>query len=133
MEVGNGGFGPGDGILALSSALLPGRLYQLCDWGSGIRSALDCTRPEAPVIRIDANMAKADVPVRVPEALHFDRASAVKEACWIESPSLEEWLTGWLDGLPLFYAAYRGPDTNDDDDEYEDEDGEESHEDAEEA
>lgn len=123
-EVGGGGFGPGDaGLRPLASALLPGRLYPLCDWGSGIMSALDCTSPDAPVIRIDPNMPKADVPARVPLALHFDRAAEVKQACWVESPSLEQWLTDWLDGQPLFYAAYRGADDEDIDDE---EDGEEA-------
>ena len=125
LEIGSGGFGPGDGLTGLpapSTPALSAHLYPLCDWGSGISSALDCARPEAPVIRIDPNMAKADVPVRVPPALHFDRAAEVKDACWVESPSLEEWLTDWLDGQPLFYAAYRGADTEDDDEEYEDED-----------
>ena len=125
IEVGSGGFGPGDaGLFPLASALLPGRLYPLCDWGSGILSALDCTKPEAPVIRIDPNMPKADVPVRVPEALHFDRAAEVKSACWVESPSLAQWLTDWLDGQPLFYAAYRGAGNEDDDMDDEEEDGE---------
>ncbi len=120
-EVGSGGFGPGDtGLLPLASALLPGRLYPLCDWGSGILSALDCTAPDAPVIRIDPNMPKADVPARVPLVLHFDRAAEVKQACWAESPSLAQWLTDWLDGQPLFYAAYRGVDDEDDMDDEED-------------
>ena len=123
-EIASSGFGPGDaGLRPPASALLPGRLYPLCDWGSGIQSALDLTTPDAPVIRIDPNMPKADVPARVPPALHFDRAAAVKSACWIESPSLEQWLTDWLDGQPLFYAAYRGADAEEDDDE--EEDGEE--------
>ena len=124
-EIGPGGFGPGDaGLRPPASALLPGRLYPLCDWGGGILSALDCTKPDAPVIRIDPNMPKTDVPVRVPVALHFDRAAEVKQACWVESPSLAQWLTDWLDGQPLFYAAYRGAD-NDDDMDDEEEDGEE--------
>ena len=126
LEIG-GSFGPGDaGLRPLVSALLPGRLYPLCDWGSGILSALDCTKPDAPVIRIDPNMPKADVPARVPPALHFDRAAEVKTACWVESPSLEQWLTDWLDGQPLFYAAYRGADDEADDElDDEEEDGEE--------
>jgi hypothetical protein len=127
LEVGPGGFGPGEGLRGLPDALLPGRLYPLCDWGGGILSALDCTKPEAPVIRLDPNMPKADVPVRVPTALHFDRAAEVKQACWVESPSLEQWLTGWLDGQPLFYAAYRGSESEEDDENMDDEeeDGEE--------
>lgn len=123
IEIGSG-FGPGNGgLLAPPSALLPGRLFPLCDWGSGIQSALDVVSADAQIIRIDPNMPKADVPARVPPALHFDRADAVKAACWIESPSLERWLTDWLDGQPLFYAAYRSANPEDDEDDSEDEDG----------
>lgn len=123
IEIGSG-FGPGDaGLLPPPSALLPGRLFPLCDWGSAIQSALDPLSPDAQIIRLDPNMPKADVPARVPPALHFDRADAVKAASWTESPSLAQWLTDWLDGQPLFYAAYRGAEIEDDeDDDYEDED-----------
>ena len=121
------GVGPGDtGLLSLPSALLPGRLYPLCDWGSGIQSALDMVNPDAPVIRIDPNMPKSDVPVRIPAALQFDRAAEAKPACWTESPTLAEWLTAWLDGVPLFYAAYRGADADDDGEEDEDDDADEA-------
>ncbi len=124
-KISSSGFGPGDaGLRPLASALLPGRLYPLCDWGSGIQSALDITTPDAPVIRIDPNMPKADVSARVPTPLHFVRAAAIKQACWVESPSLEQWLTDWLDGQPLFYAAYRGADDEDEDLDDEEEDGE---------
>ena len=125
LSVGVSG-GPGDaGLLPLPVKLLPGRLYPLCDWGSGISSALDCMHPEAPVIRIDPNMAKADVPARVPPALHFDRAAEVKAACWVEAPSLAQWLTDWLDGVPLFYAAYRGADDEEDEDDLDEDDADE--------
>ena len=118
IEIGSG-FGPGDGgLLPPPSALLPGRLFPLCDWGSGIQSALDVVSPDARIIRLDPNMPKSDVPARVPAALHFDRADAVKSASWTESPSLAQWLFDWLDGQPLFYAAYRGADTEDDEEEY---------------
>lgn len=121
IEIGSG-FGPGDaGLLGPPSALLPGRLYPLCDWGSGIQSALDVVSPDAQIIRIDPNMPKSDVPARVPLALHFDRADAVKAASWTEAPSLAQWLTDWLDGVPLFYAAYRGADAGNEEDEDEDE------------
>ncbi len=124
IEIG-AGFGPGDGgLLSPPSALLPGRLFPLCDWGSGIQSALDVVSVDAQMIRIDPNMPKADVPARVPPALHFDRADAVKAASWTESPSLAQWLSDWLDGQPLFYAAYRGAEVDED----EDEDGEEDEE-----
>ena len=123
IEIGSG-FGPGDaGLLPPPSALLPGRLFPLCDWGSGIQSALDVVSPDARIVRIDPNMPKNDVPARVPASLHFDRADTVKAACWTESPSLAQWLSEWLDGQPLFYAAYRGADPEEgDEDEYEDDD-----------
>jgi hypothetical protein len=126
IEIGPG-FGPGDqGLLSPPSALLPGRLFPLCDWGSGIQSALDVVSPDARIVRLDPNMPKADVPARVPAALHFDRADAVKTAAWTESPSLTQWLTDWLDGVPLFYAAYRGANDEDDDLDDGEEDGEEA-------
>lgn len=120
------GVGPGDsGLLSLPSALLPGRLYPLCDWGSGIQSALDIVSPDAPVIRIDPNMPKNDVPMRIPAALQFDRAAEAKPACWTEAQTLADWLTAWLDGVPLFYAAYRGADAeSDEEDDGDDEDDE---------
>ncbi len=126
IEIGSG-FGPGDaGLLPPPSALLPGRMYPLCDWGSGIQSAWDPESLDAQIIRIDPNMPKADVPARVPAALHFDRADAVKAAAWTESSSFEQWLTDWLDGQPLFYAAYRGAEKDDDEDMDDEEDAEEA-------
>lgn len=124
LTVAAGGIGPGGGLHGIPEALLPGRLYPLCDWGTGIASALDITTPDAPVVRVDPNMPKADVSVRIPAALHFDRAAAVKAACWVESPSFEQWLTDWLDGQPLFYAAYRGAESEDEDEDSDEEDGE---------
>jgi hypothetical protein len=46
------------------------------------------------------------VAVRVPARMQFDRAAAVKDACWLESASLEQWLTDWVDGKRLFYLGY---------------------------
>ena len=122
------GFGPGDAGLLPPPASLPSGLLPLCGWGSGIQSALDVLGPGGPVVRLDPNMPKADVPARVPPALHFARAAEVKAACWVESPSLSQWLSDWLDGVPLFYAAYRGAGNEDDDGEDEFEDGEDEDE-----
>ncbi len=132
LSVGNGGFGPGNGLFGVppvpgSDDTIVGRypnekswptgLLPLCDWGCGILSCLDCSRPEAPVIRLDPNMPLKDVPERVPAALHYAKAARVGIACWIESPSLEEWLTAWVDGGRLFYAAYGGTDDSIEDEE----------------
>src|SRR5579871_15938 len=87
-DVGNGGFGPGYGLFGVpcgpkrhkvDSAIkyyLGGRemavdskkgcrwpegLLPICEWGCGIQSSLDCTRPEVPVIRHDPNMEYEDI------------------------------------------------------------------------
>ena len=145
LEVGNGGFGPGAGLYGLPTSpenekdsavglyfelrrtltkpAWPPGLLPLCDWGSGIGSFIDCTLPDAPVIRLDPNMPRADVGVRVPAPKHYVRASQVATACWIESPSFGLWLEAWADGQPLFYLAYSAADDEEDEDE-EDEDEE---------
>ena len=126
-EVGNGGFGPGDGLLGLpaseaGASALPRGLISICEWGSGIISCLDCSGPDAPVVRLDPNMPKADVRTRVPAALHYARAPEVGVACWLEAASLEGWLEAWADGKRLFYAAYGGAEPEEDLDEDSDED-----------
>ena len=139
QEVGDGGFGPGYGLYGLSteggreslvkhygmlrqaqtSPPWPMGLVPICDWGCGIASYLDCSLPEAPVVRLDPNMPKGDVAERVPEEMHYGRAAQVEGACWVERPSFEEWLMAWADGQPLFYAAYgeAGEEVDDDEDE----------------
>ncbi len=147
LEVGNGGFGPGAGMFGLPvsadaggndessavgryaalrrrkvAALWPAGLLPLCDWGHGILSCLDCTRPDAPVVRVDPNMPKADEDARIPAAMRFGNAGLVQEACWVERPSLAEWLALWAEGRSLFYLGYgAADDEEDDEDEGEDE------------
>ncbi len=155
MEVGNGGFGPGAGLLGLPigeeaggseeasavgryaalrrrkvAALWPKGLLPLCDWGHGILSCVDCTWPEAPVVRVDPNMPKADEDARVPVAMRFDNAGLVQEACWVERGSLAEWLSLWAEGRSLFYLGYGAAEEDEDDDEgdEEEEDGEDGEE-----
>jgi len=129
-EVGNGGWGPGDGLPGIPkmgkewekpvAGLLP-----LCEWGSGIASFADCSRSETPVIRRDANMPKADAGERVPPEMRFRRANEVKEACWVECASLEEWLEAWAAGVALFYRAYGGGRELEDEEEDDEAEGEE--------
>ena len=123
-KVGDGGWGPGAGLSKLAEMGKPvAGLIPLCDWGGGITSEVDCTQPDAPIIRRDPNMPKADVAARVPAAMHFARATLIKQACWVESASLESWLDSWLDGAALFYRAYDGGSDEQEEDE-EEEDGE---------
>ena len=128
QQVGNGGFGPGYGLFGLPTSSedenesvvgqylmlrqlqtdppWPVGLIPLCDWGCGIASYLDCSRAGAPVVRLDPNMQKEDVAEQVPTEMPFDKAKQVEDACWLESASLEQWLTDWVDGKKLFYLGY---------------------------
>jgi hypothetical protein len=142
LRVGGGGYGPGNGLFSVTpkarESLVqvyeekrkannkwPERLLPICSWGAGIESSIDCSDPAFSVIRHDPNMPKSDVAVRVPAERHYDRSMHVVEACWLESASLEQWLTDWVDGKQLFYLAYAGSDEEDDlEDEDDDEPGE---------
>ena len=117
QNVGNGGFGPGYGLFGLPTSAdderqlqtnppWPVALLPLCNWGCGIVSYLDCSRSEAPVVRLDPNVEKDDLVEFAPLPLLFDSADAVEDACWLESLSLERWLTDWVDGKRLFKTGY---------------------------
>ncbi|MEW1861552.1 SMI1/KNR4 family protein [Streptomyces sp. NPDC088194] len=98
-HVANGGFGPeyllfpltGQGRTAVAeygplrtttSEYWPRGVLPILDWGCGMSAAVDCTRPEAPVLLFE------------PNAVTDNWADA-----WFQdSPSLTRWLTSWLDG-----------------------------------
>ena len=114
-QVGNGGFGPGLGIMGLtgghtddlgddvvraynlfaqtpkngSNWLWPGQLLRLTHWGCAIYSCVDCSKPEAPVIVWD------------PNCWHEDKASPAS-AMAQESPSLEAWIADWAASVRLW-------------------------------
>lgn len=145
LEVGNGGVGPGYGLLGVpiseddpkdslvgqylslkaanTKPAWPKGLIPICDWGADIASYLDTTTPDVAVIRLDTNMPKADAAVRVPEPNRYPRAGEIKAACWIENASFAQWLEAWVNGRRLFYEAYGG--TDDEIDLYADEEDEE--------
>ena len=129
-EVCNGGIGPGYGIVGLPGGARadgpddpvelyktfrkndprepswrwPEQLLPICDWGSAIRSCIDCSKPDAPVVRFDPNPIDAG-----------DWAKAFNP----ERPSFELWLRDWLDGNLSFeehLSAGSGPPPNDSDD-----------------
>ncbi len=110
LQVGNGGIGPGYGLLALNKngaknfhmslvdwyqecihfsngTVWPREFIDICNWGDGITSALKWTDPDSPVYRC-----------------HGDRydEGPFERVMKMESPSLKTWLANWLDGLPLF-------------------------------
>jgi len=112
LLIGNGGFGPGYGLLALNNMGAknyhlnlvdeylemthhtlpdyppwPPRILTVCDWGDGITSVLNANDPVCPVLRF-----------------HGDK---YEEGPWekvmiTEASSLQEWIEDWLDNKPLF-------------------------------
>ena len=111
-QVGNGGFGPGYGLLALNdkgaknyhSNLVdwylqsttkappgyppwPRFFVTICDWGDGITSLLNAADALGPIFRFRGD-AYADGPWE----------NVIKP----EAPSMSVWLEEWLDNKPLF-------------------------------
>lgn len=113
LEVGNGGFGPGHGLLALipSGELHQGRfVVDLCrqyqkskkwnlsvlpfaSWGCGILSCLDLSdNAYPPVYRFEPNM-----PAEVTR--HYLKGSPYRGVGLIpQEVTLSAWLSAWLDG-----------------------------------
>ena len=115
LQIGNGGFGPGYGLIGLNDkgaknyhiTLVDGylegitfvhpdyppwpkQLIVICDWGDNITSALDWTSAQCPVYRFNGDRY-AEGPFE-----------SVME---LESPSLQTWLEDWLNDRPLFKLA----------------------------
>ncbi len=148
LHVGNGGFGPGYGLIGLGGGATsdggqsavemyvslradvpaadgtgwPEGLLPICDWGCAIRSSIDCTHPDTPVVRHDPNMERDTSAEHSLRAEHNSRTEAdaqqqiafvpryttVWGGAWVECPTLQEWLEAWLAGTRLFYSAYPG-------------------------
>ncbi|OKI13046.1 hypothetical protein A6A08_16545 [Nocardiopsis sp. TSRI0078] len=104
LELGDGGFGPGYGLLPLrdpenghsiisaferraewSGTWRPvaGSLLSLCDWGCGIESLVDCRNPSGGMWAIDPNPAPEDDP----DAMLFPQEF-----------TFTEWMRRWADG-----------------------------------
>jgi hypothetical protein len=90
LEVGNGGFGPGYGILSLplgedhkAWGSVPPSLFRVCHWGCGISSFVDCADAEAPMWGWDPNPAPHD---------------DLDKALFREDMTLCQWLAQWVAG-----------------------------------
>jgi hypothetical protein len=109
LEVGNGGIGPGYGLLPLFShegqdpcqdfSLVdttfcyydaPPTFLVICHWGCSILSCLDYSQPGYPVKRMGWSGDYEQ---------HDDED---EEEYKQEAPSLQQWLQDWLDGRTLF-------------------------------
>lgn len=96
LEVGNGGFGPGYGLLGLRHGHRTGGLdaltglnrgvLTLCEWGCGINSELNLT--DGQICGYDPNPAPAGVPCTFPQHLTIvDWFSK-----WVEGTLYQPWL-----------------------------------------
>ncbi len=123
LEVGNGGFGPGYGLLTLvplipsvdrsAHAIYRSRTnganqasrwsrgtFPFNNWGSGILSCLDLEAGNStPVFRFDPN-----IPLEVTRK-YLDGSRELGAGLFKESDSLIEWFESWLDGKEMFNSA----------------------------
>jgi hypothetical protein len=113
--VGNGGFGPGYGLIGIVGGVRddlgrdvvtdyllrregdphdpgwswPAKLLAVCHWGCGIYSCVDCARGDAPVIRFDPNVVDRDWSIAFGQ----------------EQPTFAAWVQAWLAGEEMFESG----------------------------
>jgi hypothetical protein len=118
LEIGNGGFGPGCGLIGMSGGtpddtgdtipasyrLLRSRqgrdqtcswpegLLVICHWGCAIYSCVDCLHPRFRVRIFDPNV-------------HIDHNSW-DDSFFEECASFDEWMGAWANGVRLWDATY---------------------------
>jgi len=113
-HVGNGGFGPGYGLLRLLSDprspaeesvvglymsfcssdpedaawSWPVHLVPFCDWGCAIRTCVDCSTPEGAIITFDPNAR--------------DLGEPMSNSLAATHSSIESWFADWLAGVKIW-------------------------------
>jgi hypothetical protein len=113
-HVGDGGFGPGYGLLRLlpdprsddresvvglytafcstdpedAAWSWPVDLIPFCDWGCAIRTCVDCSTPNGAIITFDPNVR--------------DPGEPMSKALAATHPSLESWFADWLAGIRIW-------------------------------
>ncbi|WP_030773688.1 SMI1/KNR4 family protein [Streptomyces sp. NRRL F-2664] len=97
-RVGDGGFGPGEGLLSLRQAVAayegqrasgwswPEAVLPVADFGCAVYACVDCRSEAAQVLLFDPHPGEPDL------------------AWSVDAPSLADWLRGWLDGTAWFCA-----------------------------
>jgi hypothetical protein len=118
LDVANGGFGPGYGVMGVGNGFVddlkqtvvdaylnyrcpdpedpawqwPEAHLPICHWGCAIYSVVDCSRQEAPVFFVDPGARELGAPMSDIFIAH--------------RPSLDDWLTAWLDGKDLWKEVW---------------------------
>ena len=118
LEIGNGGFGPGRGILGVrggatdehGSSLVelydglsatnpeeprwrwPEQLVPICTWGDATYSCVDCSRPGGHVVIYDANSYRPGA-----DLAHF---------LVPQDLTLDAWLRAWAEGEDLWSRMF---------------------------
>lgn len=116
-HVGNGGFGPGYGLLPLlangeqedetvvdlyaafgsadpedSAWSWPVHLVPFCDWGCAIRSCVDCSSADGAVVTFDPNVRGIGEPM----------LNAFAQT----HPTLRAWFSDWIAGVEIWNLMY---------------------------
>jgi hypothetical protein len=118
LEIGNGGFGPGYGLIGISGGTpddsgktvpayyrlfrsrrtedqtwsWPEGLLVICHWGCSIYSCVDCLHPRFRMRVFDPNV-------------HVDHDSW-DNSFFEERTSFDDWIGAWADGVDLWEATY---------------------------
>jgi len=118
IEIGNGGFGPGYGLIGMTSGApddtgktAPEIYYQLrsghptdpawkwpecllpiCHWGCAIYSCIACDKPDFPIRIFDPNV--------------HDHRVTWSDAFFEEATSFDAWISAWADGVDLWEKSY---------------------------
>lgn len=113
VDIGNGGFGPGYGLIGLTNGVpddtgktavaiydlfrsapelgWPDGLLPICHWGCAIYSCVDCLDPDFPMWIFDPTDHDGD---------------EWADAFFDDSPSFEDWIRSWTAGVDLWDAMY---------------------------
>ncbi len=118
LEIGNGGFGPGHGLLGVRGGATdehgnslvdlydglsatnpedpgwswPEHLVPICPWGDSTYSCVDCSRPEGQVVTFDANGYRPGT----------DLARLLEP----QDLTLDAWLRAWTEGIDLWSRMF---------------------------
>jgi hypothetical protein len=117
VEIGNGGFGPGYGLIGISGGVpddlgrtateayrglrsqersppgwsWPEALLPICHWGCGITSCVDCSTPDFRMRIFDPNLVDDD---------------NWRDGFFAEADSFEDWIRAWAEGADLWDRMY---------------------------